>query len=164
MNDEEIEVEVDLEAIHSKRRRALFDLDDTQDFKDTDCDIHFNNILKESELHRSVSVNPIKQLLRRPANQPSGDNTTNYRLYHFWRGNNDFCLEGKFLNGLKKRSFKSRLTFMLILVSFMIYLIFPAFYLYDKISPFITLLTVYTFLLTTFFYFMTFRYASVTQL
>ena len=163
MNDSELDVEVDLEAIHSKRRKAFFDNEEEIDPK--------NNLFDSTGIFASHGPivtedgtrNPIEDLLNNPIHRPNGYSTTGYKLYHFWKGNNNFWLDGKFLNGLKKKSLKSRMALVLILASFCIYLIFPAFYLYDKISPFITLLTIYTFMLTMYFYFMTFRYPLVTQ-
>lgn len=163
MNDDEIDVEVDLEAIHSKRRRDLFENDE---FLQTDRNIPKSEDDEEADQTRFDSDkirNPIEELLKHSNTRTDSGSLSNYRLYHYWKGNNNFCLDGKFLNGLKQRSLKSRVTLLLIVLSFCIYLIFPAFYLYDKISPFITLLTIYTFILTIFFYFMTFRYFSLTS-
>ena len=161
MNEKEIEVEVDLEEIHSKRRRAFFDNEVSLHTRGSIVDSLGEDGPHDCSLTQENHMNPIDELMKHSNIRVSNGTITNYKLYHFWKGNNNFCMEGKFLNGLKKRSLKSRMTLTLILISFGMYLVFPAFYLYDNISPFITLITIYTFILTIFFYFMTLRYVSI---
>ena len=159
MNDSDVEVEVDLDAIYAKRKRDLIDYEDIPlPREDT-----INQTMENEEVTPAIKIqayDPIQDIINKMSKNYNGGIMTSYRLHHFWKGNNAFCLEGRFLNGLKKRSFKNKLTLFLINISFCLYLIFPAFYLYDKISPFITLLTIYTFILTVFFFFMTSRYFS----
>ena len=88
-------------------------------------------------------------------NQHSRSLKTVYKLYQFWTGNNKFCLDGKCLNGLKNSSSRKYICLLVCLGSFVLYMTFPAFHIYRKISPYLTLLTVYTFLITVFFYFLT---------
>lgn len=78
-----------------------------------------------------------------------------YRVFHFWPGNNIFCLDGRMLNGLNRRSFQKRAAILVVIAIFTIYMLFPAAHLYEKISPYLTLITIYTFILTVFFYVMT---------
>ncbi len=78
-----------------------------------------------------------------------------YRLFHFWPGNNLFCLEGRMLNGLNRQSLQKRAAILVVLAIFTIYMLFPAIHLYEKISPYLTLITIYMFILTVFFYVMT---------
>lgn len=83
-----------------------------------------------------------------------------YKLYQFWTGNNSFCCEGRLLNGLNRRSNHRTGTILLVLLSFLVYTLFPAFYLYERISPYLTLITIYMFILTVFFYVMTTTYSG----
>lgn len=81
-----------------------------------------------------------------------------YRMYQFWTGRNTFCFEGRFFNGLKRSSAYRKTSICIVLLSFAIYMTFPAFHLYQKISPYLTLLTVYMFVVTLFFYILTYTY------
>ena len=78
-----------------------------------------------------------------------------YRLFNFWPGNNIFCLDGRLLNGLNRQSIQKRIAILLVLAIFTIYMLFPAVHLYENISPYLTLITIYMFILTVFFYVMT---------
>ena len=148
-------MEIDFEAVFSKRKHGMFDCSQectegqTASQTGTSLNLSLDQVkASQDELSKGISeLMDTKSSKMRPSN---------YRLYQLWNGNNVFCLNGKLLNGLKQKSLQSRTTLLLIVSSFLIYMMFPAFYLYDKISPYLALITIYMFILTMFFYCMTF--------
>lgn len=155
LNTTDQDMEINFEAVFSKRRHAMFDcIDDYNDSQTASQTGRSLNLsldqvkIGQDELSRGISELSDNKCMK--------NKVSSYRLYQMWNGNNVFCLNGKMLNGLKQKSLQSRTTLLLIVGSFLIYMVFPAFYLYDKISPYLALLTIYMFILTMFFYCMTF--------
>ena len=81
--------------------------------------------------------------------------TFNYRLHEFWRGNNEFCWDGRFLSGLRRTSAKKTLTLAFVLLLLACYLALPLPYLFTKVSRILALMPVYMLLITVFFYVLT---------
>lgn len=80
---------------------------------------------------------------------------TNYKLHDFWLGNNKFCFDGRCIFGIKNTSNQKKGCLFGVLIIFTIYVTIPAFHIYERISPVLTLVTIYMFVLTVFFYAMT---------
>lgn len=155
-NEEDIEIQI--EAIFSKRLNDMIG----------ECQFPQQKILQADDLKTAIpeeisqtnfdsTKEPNSQgLFSSIVQNREGNSLTHFKLHQFWTGNNAFCWKGKFLNGLKKPSFQSRTTLFLIISSFTLYLLFPGSFLYDKISPVMAMATFYLFILTVFFYCMTF--------
>jgi len=78
-----------------------------------------------------------------------------YRLHEFWRGNNEFCLNGRFLSGLRRTSGKKTLSLGLVLLLLGCYLTLPLPFLFTRVSKILALMPVYMLLITIFFYVLT---------
>jgi len=85
----------------------------------------------------------------------SGD--SGHRVYEFWPGNNKFSKEGQFLNGNSNDSARRSLSLTFLLAIYILYLQFPAQYLYNKVNKFLPYLTTYLFIMTLLFYTITSR-------
>lgn len=156
LEDDEQDLDIHIEAVFSKRRKAFCGSEEEageEEITASQTGTSLNMVLSQLEASQRELQKGISDLLE---SKESRSKFSKYKLYELWTGNNVFCLEGKLLNGLKQKSFQSRITLFLIISSFLIFMIFPAYYLYDKISPFMVMITIYMFLMTMFFYCMTY--------
>jgi len=111
----------------------------------------------------SIIAEPISDdLMSPPRIDDEGENkeeqskeSLNYRLHEFWGGNNEFCLNGRYLSGLRRTSTKKTLSLGLVLLLLAFYMILPLPFLYARISKILALMPIYILLITVFFYVLT---------
>ena len=155
MNINEHDIDNILDII-TRRRVDNFEENESGKMKHKD-DFEFSPNSREDTIaiNEDISLSPINEE-KNSMFEKRIEEILEFRLFQFWPGNNSFCLEGKMLNGQQKPSNQKRISVILVMLIFLVYLLFPASHLYEKISPYLTLVTIYMFILTVFFYFLTY--------
>jgi hypothetical protein len=100
-------------------------------------------------------MSPPKLDLVRENRDEQSKESFSYRLHEFWRGNNEFCLNGRYLSGLRRTSAKKILSLGLVLLLLACYMLLPLPLLYSRVSKILALMPIYMLLITVFFYVLT---------
>jgi hypothetical protein len=153
MNGYEQDIDSIIEAVNTRRMRGFDEEFDPASQKPGTHDSCAGTAPELSAIDCSFS--PINQKHEAVLESGTEASQGDYRLFQFWPGNNIFCLDGRMLNGLNRQSLQKKFAILVVLAIFTIYMLFPALHLYEKISPYLTLITIYMFILTVFFYVMT---------